>query len=232
MENNELNYKDSIIDMPLGTGKLAFRELPKILSNHVTGNNVLDYGCGFGRSTRFLKSIGFDVIGTDISESLLKSAKDSDPVGEYYLIEEFNKKHQETNFDLILLSFVLIELNNKDKIIELLSGLHKHCKKNTKICVISPSENLYKNNWYSLKPVKDNNNINSADAVSLYLKQFDTFIHDYYWTKKDYLDFFQSSGFIVEDIYSPKANDSDDIDWVTERKLAPFDIYVLSPKTS
>ena len=218
MQNNKLNYKDSIVDMPIGTGKLAFRELPEILSNHVTGNNVLDYGCGFGRSTRFLKSIGFDVIGTDISESLLKSAKDSDPIGEYYLIEEFNKKHQETNFDLILLSFVLIELNNKDKIIELLSGLHKHCKKNTKICVISPSENLYKNN--------------SADAVSLYLKQFDTFIHDYYWTKKDYLDFFQSSEFTVEDIYSPKANDSDDIDWVTERKLAPFDIYVLSPKTS
>jgi hypothetical protein len=43
---------------------LAYRDLPEIISRHVTGNLAVDFGCGTGRSSRFLKgqiiqSIGF-----------------------------------------------------------------------------------------------------------------------------------------------------------------------------
>ncbi len=52
-----------------GTYYLAFRDLPPIIAEHVRGRTALDFGCGAGRSTRFLKGLGFDAIGVDISAS-------------------------------------------------------------------------------------------------------------------------------------------------------------------
>ena len=42
---------------------LAYRDLPAIISEHVTGTKALDFGCGTGRSTRFLRKLGFNVTG-------------------------------------------------------------------------------------------------------------------------------------------------------------------------
>jgi hypothetical protein len=39
---------------------LAFRDLPAIIAEHVTGHTALDFGCGAGRSRRFLKNLGFN----------------------------------------------------------------------------------------------------------------------------------------------------------------------------
>ncbi len=47
---------------------LAYRDLPKILAECVTGTRALDFGCGTGRSTRFLQKLGFNVTGVDVSE--------------------------------------------------------------------------------------------------------------------------------------------------------------------
>lgn len=56
------------------TYSLAFRDLPEILSAHITGVRALDFGCGTGRSTRLLRKLGFDVTGVDISEDMLRIA--------------------------------------------------------------------------------------------------------------------------------------------------------------
>lgn len=54
-----------------GTYYLAFRDLPSIFAEHVTGKRALDFGCGAGRSIRFLRGLGFDVVGVDISRPML-----------------------------------------------------------------------------------------------------------------------------------------------------------------
>ena len=55
-----------------GTYYLAFRDLPEIISQHVNGKKAMDFGCGTGRSTRFLTELGFDSVGVDISADMLK----------------------------------------------------------------------------------------------------------------------------------------------------------------
>lgn len=45
---------------------LAYRDLPAIISEYVAGTRALDFGCGTGRSSRFLQKLGFDVIGVDV----------------------------------------------------------------------------------------------------------------------------------------------------------------------
>ena len=69
-----------------GTYYLAFRDLPQILKAHVCGERALDFGCGTGRSTRFLQNLGFNVIGVDISVEMLRLAREHDPKGHYLLV--------------------------------------------------------------------------------------------------------------------------------------------------
>jgi ubiquinone/menaquinone biosynthesis C-methylase UbiE len=65
-----------------GTYYVAFRDLQEIILSNVKGQKALDFGCGSGRSTRFLEKLGFQTIGVDISEAMLRKAIESDSSGE------------------------------------------------------------------------------------------------------------------------------------------------------
>ena len=65
-------YKQSKISD--GTNLLAYRDIPSILEKYVRGKRAIDYGCGTGRSTRFLEELGYEVVGVDISQEMLKQA--------------------------------------------------------------------------------------------------------------------------------------------------------------
>ena len=68
-----------------GTYYLAFRDLPAIFSEHVSGKRALDFGCGTGRSARFLDSLGFQTTGIDISGEMVQIAREINPKGDYRL---------------------------------------------------------------------------------------------------------------------------------------------------
>jgi SAM-dependent methyltransferase len=76
------------------------------IAEHSTGRAALDLGCGAGRSTRFLKQLGFNAIGIDISSRMIQLAKNADPNGEYRLAEngEFSA-FESASFDLVLSAF-------------------------------------------------------------------------------------------------------------------------------
>jgi SAM-dependent methyltransferase len=65
-----------------GTYYLAYRDLPDIIFEHVRGRKAIDFGCGAGRSTRFLQRLGFHAVGVDISGEMLKKARELDPEGD------------------------------------------------------------------------------------------------------------------------------------------------------
>src|SRR5208283_1054567 len=68
------------------TYHLAFRDLLEIFRAYVKGTATLDFGCGTGRSTRFLRGLGFEPVGVDISEEMLTKARAADPEGDYRFI--------------------------------------------------------------------------------------------------------------------------------------------------
>ena len=73
------------LELP-GTYYLAYRDLPAIIAAHTKGGAALDFGCGAGRSTRFIEELGFDAVGIDISRSMIAAAKKADPDGDYRLV--------------------------------------------------------------------------------------------------------------------------------------------------
>ncbi len=75
------------LDFPR-TYYLAYRDLPVLIAEHVVGKEALDFGCGAGRSTRFLKKLGFNAVGIDISSSMIQAAQNTDPEGTYLLVND------------------------------------------------------------------------------------------------------------------------------------------------
>jgi hypothetical protein len=65
-----MHLADATLEFP-GTYYLAFRDLPALFAEHVRGRASLDFGCGAGRSTRFLRSLGFDPIGIEHPQARL-----------------------------------------------------------------------------------------------------------------------------------------------------------------
>lgn len=70
-----------------GTYYLAFRDLPKIITKYITGKKALDFGCGSGRSSRFLQQLGFSIVGIDISFEMVHRARTFDPEGDYRYVQ-------------------------------------------------------------------------------------------------------------------------------------------------
>jgi SAM-dependent methyltransferase len=110
---------------------LAYRDIPKIISEHVSGKNALDFGCGTGRSTRFLQSLGFNTVGIDISEEMITIAQQLDPTGEYHHIVDGDfRRLPPSSFDLIFSTFTFDNIPTKNKKIILFKSLSMLIKQN------------------------------------------------------------------------------------------------------
>lgn len=109
---------------------LAYRDLPAIIAEHVRGNKALDFGCGAGRSTRFLRKLGFDVVGVDIASPMLVRARELDPKGDYCLVPDGDLSGLTVNtYDLILSAFTFDNVPTLEKKLALFETLKRLLKK-------------------------------------------------------------------------------------------------------
>ena len=75
MRNKTIDYYNQNADLFVqGTVSVDFKETQDKFLQLLTGKKVLDFGCGSGRDTKYFLESGFDVIATDGSEELCKSA--------------------------------------------------------------------------------------------------------------------------------------------------------------
>ncbi|MHA1484810.1 MAG: class I SAM-dependent methyltransferase, partial [Candidatus Thorarchaeota archaeon] len=133
-----------------GTYYLAFRDLPAIISEHVTGREALDFGCGSGRSSRFLQKLGFHVSGVDISEAMIRKARDIDPKGNYYVIEEGDfSQFTEGSFDLILSAFPFDNIPTMEKKVMNLRGLRNLLSGEGRLINLVSTPEIYMHEWAS-----------------------------------------------------------------------------------
>jgi ubiquinone/menaquinone biosynthesis C-methylase UbiE len=218
-----------------GTYYLAYRDLPAIIAKHVKGRKAMDFGCGTGRSTRFLKKLGFNVIGVDIAEDMIKKAKELDPKGDYRLIKEGDfSQFRSDAFDLVLSAFTFDNVPTMEKKVRNFIGLGILLKNEGRIVNLVSSPEIYTHEWasFSTKDFPENKHARSGDKVRII--QTDTEdrrpVEDVIWMDECYQKVFKKAGLELVKAYKPLSKENEPYEWVNETKIAPWVIYVLKKR--
>lgn len=79
----------------------------RAIESHFTrrGATVLDLGCGTGRTTGVLGRMGFDVVGVDVSEPMVRRARSLYPDIEFEPGDARDLRFADESFDYVLFSF-------------------------------------------------------------------------------------------------------------------------------
>ncbi|MEE9555540.1 MAG: class I SAM-dependent methyltransferase [candidate division Zixibacteria bacterium] len=215
-----------------GTYYLAYRDLPEIIFNNVRGRKAIDFGCGAGRSTRFLRKLGFDAIGVDISEDMIKKAREIDPQGEYRLIDDRGLSQFRNNaFDLALSAFTFDNVPTMEKKIKLFEEIGDLLKSDGMIVNLVSAPDIYTNEWasFSTRNFPENKNAKSGDKVKIIITDVDDDrpVEDIIWTDEAYQETFKKAGLKISATHKPLAKENEPHKWANETKIAPWVIYVL-----
>jgi len=211
---------------------LAFRDLPVIFERYVEGRAALDFGCGTGRSTRFLKSLGFEVLGVDIAEAMLNRARERDPEGEYVLIPDGDLAELKGHgFDLVLCAFTFDNVPIRAKRAALFKELGGLLSEGGRIVNLVSAPEIYVNEWtsFSTEDFTENVSAKSGDVVRIRMLDVPDGrpVEDVFWTDDDYRDLYTSVRLDVLETYRPLGKSSDPWSWVSENRVSPWAIYVL-----
>ncbi len=214
---------------------LAYRDLPEIIFEHVKGRRAIDFGCGAGRSTRFLQKLGFDVVGVDISEDMLKKAREIGSNGDYRLIENGDLSQFEDNaYDLVLSAFTFDNIPTMETKVKNFREIGRLLKGEGRIANLVSSPEIYTHEWasFSTKDFPENKYAKSGDKVRIIQTDLEDKrpVEDVVWTDEYYQMVFNRAGLESVKTYKPLAKESEPYKWVNETRIAPWVIYVLKKK--
>lgn len=215
-----------------GTYYLAFRDLPALVRHYGHGRRALDFGCGTGRSTRFLRDLGLEVIGADISQAMLDQARAVDPSGMYYLVRDgVAGKFAPGSFDLILAAFTFDNIPTDEAKIDALRGLSNFLAREGSLFLVVSSPALYVNEWasFSTRDFPENRQARDNDRVRIVMLDVSDRrpVEDILCSDAHYRRLFESAQLGVLDSQSPLATGKETTQWVSEMSTAPWTIYVL-----
>jgi len=210
---------------------LAYRDLPAILARHVNGTRALDFGCGTGRSTRFLRKLGFDVTGVDVSESMLRIAGGIDPSGDYRLVPGDNfDEFRVGTFDLVLAAFTFDNIPATLKTI-IFHDLRKLLTPTGTLVSIVSSPEIYTHEWasFTTKAFPENASARSGDIVRIIVTDHPDGrpVEDIVWTDESYQEVYTKAGLEAIQVLRPLAKGDEPYAWVNETAIPPWVIYVL-----
>ena len=215
---------------------LAYRDLPAIFAQHVRGTRALDFGCGTGRSTRFLRTLGFQVTGVDISDDMLRIARTVDPAGDYRLVPGDDLKPFATaSFDLVLAAFTFDNIAGPAKVAIFRSLARLLAPQGVIVAVVS-SPLIYTHEWasFSTRDFPENAAAISGDIVRIVVTDHQDRrpVEDILWTDASYREVYREAGLEVVQQLEPLVKGNEPYRWVNETTIAPWVIYVLRASVS
>ena len=242
------------------TYSLAFRDLPALFEAHgVLPRSALDFGCGAGRSTRFLEGLGYDVTGVDISAAMLERARELDDApgadDRYRLIDDDPSALPQGPFDLVLAAYPFDNIPGVDHRVALLTGLRERLvggrtgrsgegpagepdraggpASTGRLVLIASSPELYVHEWgtFTTASWPENAAAGSGERVRIAIKEGGDRrpVDDLLWLDDDYRSAFERAGLEVLETHRPLATGAEPVEWVNETEIPPWVIYVTGP---
>ena len=220
-----------------GTYYLAYRDLPAIVNEHVLDRRALDFGCGTGRSTRFLRGLGFETTGVDIAEPMVARARERDPGGDYRVVGEGELRLLEpATFDLVLSVFTFDNVPSLEEKKAIFRGLGVLLRPDGRIVSLVSSPQIYVHEWasFSTKDFPENRTAKSGDRVRIVMLDVNDArpVEDVVCSDEDYRSVYESAGLEVIRTYQPLGRADEPYPWVSETTIAPWVIYVLARSPS
>ncbi len=216
---------------------LAFRDLPAIIARHVRGRLALDFGCGAGRSTRFLKRLGFDASGVDIAAGMIARAREADPGGSYRLIADGDFSGcAPASFDLIFSAFAFDNIAGAERRVRLLRGLKALLARHGRLVLLDSTPEIYTHEWasFSTSAFAENRAARAGDPVRIVMKDVvdQRPVVDYIWFHEDYLRLFAGARVRLIEQHRPLAAQAEPWPWQAELAIPPWVIYVLEAEAA
>lgn len=217
-----------------GTYHLVFRDLPILVKEHIRGNRAVDFGCGTGRTARFLGSLGFRTVGLDISAEMIAVARRRDPEGDYRVIEDGDfSSLPKFGSDLVLSAFTFDNIPGRERKVRLFAGLRGLLSPTGRLVTIVSTPEIYTNEWatFSTRDFPENADAHCGDVVRIVTTDYSDGrpVEDILWPDEDYRGVFREAGLEIERIERPLATGHEGFSWVSETEIAPWAIYVLRP---
>jgi ubiquinone/menaquinone biosynthesis C-methylase UbiE len=214
-----------------GTYFLAYRDLRAMIGPG-QGRTALDFGCGAGRSTRFLRGLGFEVVGVDIAEAMLTRARNRDPGGDYRLVPDGDVSGlTRSTFDVVLCAFTFDNIPTREKKVGLFQGLKRLLRADGRIVNLVSSPEIYRHEWasFSTKDFPENRDARCGDTVRIVMLDVADRrpVEDVLWTDEGYRDVYERAGLRIIQAHRPLGKPSEPHPWVSETRIAPWVIYVL-----
>jgi SAM-dependent methyltransferase len=216
-----------------GSYWLAFRDIPELIEAHRTGTGTraLDFGCGAGRSTRFLKERGFDTTGVDISASMLERARERDPEGRYLQIPDGDLSALASDgFDLILSALTFDNVPGREKREHLFQEFRRVLSPGGIMINLVSSPDIYLHEWvsFSTKDFPENRTATSGDRVRIVMLDVPKGlpVEDVLWVDADYRALFAQAGLELVEYRRPLGREGEPFEWGTETRVSPWAIYV------
>ena len=78
------------------------------------GSKLIDIGCGKGRHANYLNSLGFDVVGIDLSPNNIAAAKKNEKSNLHFVVQDMRKVYLEDKFDIAINLFTSFGYFNND----------------------------------------------------------------------------------------------------------------------
>jgi SAM-dependent methyltransferase len=217
-----------------GTYYLAYRDLPGMIAQHVRGTSALDFGCGAGRSTRFLRDLGFETVGVDISVPMLERARARDPAGDYRLISNGHLDAVgDRVFDLVLAAFTFDNVTTADKL-RIFPSLRRRLAPHGRFINLVSAPAIYVHEWvsFSTQRFPTNRSARSGDTVLIEIRESKDQrpVSDVLCTDGDYHDIFERAALEPVAVHRPLGYPHEPYPWSTELTISPWAIYVLQPQ--
>ena len=216
-----------------GTYYLAYRDLPAIIRRPAHGTLAIDFGCGTGRSTRFLRGLGFDVVGVDISQSMFAHVRARNSTGDYRLVPDGDLSGiQENTIELVMAAFTFDNVPTFEKKVALFRSLKRLLRPGGRIVTVVSSPDIYLNEWasFSTKDFPENRTARCGDTVWIVMLDVPDRrpVEDSLWTAQGYQEVYEAAGLVSIEIHRPPADSAEPGSWVSETTVAPWVIYVLA----
>lgn len=203
------------------TYEMAFTAIRSLLEP-LDGMAALDFGCGTGRSTRFLDDLGAsNVTGVDHNHSMLEKARlisqDKGHIA-YHLVEDGCTSLDDETIDIVLSTSAFIEMNSQ-QIRRALSEIFRVLKPGGKFVLSTANPEAFGRDYVSYSRITDAGTLRDGGKTVCRMKGDTPFdIVDIYWSEDTYRALLEEVGFTIQQVIFPKAEGEG---WLDETEVAP-----------